>query len=64
MPTLDTSLLIGLIRHDPEAMRTLAGDGEIVTRGDRFTRVPGLMVRLNSRALDGSILARFYRRHL
>ncbi|WP_342686276.1 MULTISPECIES: type II toxin-antitoxin system VapC family toxin, partial [unclassified Methanoculleus] len=23
MPTLDTSLLIDLIRHDPEAMRTL-----------------------------------------
>jgi len=24
MPTLDTSLLVDLIRHDPEAMRTLA----------------------------------------
>lgn len=31
MPTLDTSLLVDLIRHDPEAMRTLAG-GSILAR--------------------------------
>jgi predicted nucleic acid-binding protein len=31
MPTLDTSLLIDLIRHDPEAMRTLA-DGFILAQ--------------------------------